>query len=54
MKAELLEIVPPDVVTSIGPVVAPGGTFTLIMCEVGLENPAAGTPLKVTDVGLVK
>ena len=50
MKFFELITVPPDVVTAMGPVVAPVGTRTLIVLAVSLMTVVAVVPLKVTSI----
>jgi hypothetical protein len=51
MKLPPLWVVPCGVPTTIGPVVAPLGTLTVIFCPVAFTlNPAAFVPLNVTEV----
>jgi hypothetical protein len=46
--------VPPEVVTEMGPVVAPVGTTAVIVVGFGTVKEGAGTPLKETDCTLTK
>src|SRR5918996_505023 len=55
VKLVLLVAMPPGVVTRIGPVLAPLGTFTVIEVAVGVPTTEViSTPLKVTELTPVK
>lgn len=53
-KTDALVAVPPGVVTLIVPVLIPAGTTAPMVVLFVTVNPAAGTPLKVTALALVK
>ena len=54
VKEVALVPVPPEVVTAIGPVVAPAGTVAVICTAEPTENVGAVTPLNLTAVAPVK
>jgi hypothetical protein len=53
-KCPVEVVVPPEVVTEMGPVVAPVGTTAVIVVGFGTVKEEAGAPLKVTDCTLTK